>query len=287
MVVSSGCSCFGLDAGDPLVSLKGVAYRYPGADEPAIDGVDLEFQGGEVTLVTGPLDAGCSTLLIVAAGLVPRVMGGSLSGQVEILGLDARDEKLGVHLAGRVGLLLPTPWTQLSGMAFTVKDEIAFGPSNLGWNRKEIGAAVDRAMEELDITKLADRDPTRLSGGELQKVMMASVVSMNPDVLLLDEPAIELDPRAAGALYELLPALANDRVLVVASTDIDRIHHVADRTVVLGGGRVLGDGPTAEILRNPDFHASTTTVGRVFHAAEVESFPVTIDKAVERFGGRC
>ena len=270
--------------GDALVTLSQVSYRYPGADEDALESIDVEFRAGEVTLLTGALDAGCSTLLLVAAGLVPRVMGGRLTGSATILGGDVKEEKLGARLAGRVGLLLPTPWTQLSGMAFNVRDEIAFGPSNLGWNKSDIDDGVNRAMEKLGVEHLADRDPTQLSGGELQKVMMASIVVMEPDVLLLDEPAVELDPPSAQTLYDMLPDLARDAVVGVASTDVDRVYRVADRIVVMDSGKIVANGPREEILRKPELASNTTTVGMAFYRAGVEPFPISVEEAVERFG---
>lgn len=270
--------------GDALVTLNQVCYRYPGADDDALKLVDLELRSGEVTLLTGDSDSGCSTLLLVAAGLVPRVMGGRLTGSAMILGGDAKSEKLGPRLAGRVGLLLPTPWTQLSGMAFNVRDEIAFGPSNLGWSRSDIEDGVDWAMDKLGVKHLADRDPTQLSGGELQKVMVASVVVMKPDVLLLDEPAVELDPPSAQSLYDMLPDLASDATVVVASTDVDRVYLRADRIVVMDSGKIAADGRRDTILREPDLASNTTSVGMAFHEAGVEAFPISVDEAVERFG---
>jgi energy-coupling factor transporter ATP-binding protein EcfA2 len=269
---------------DPLVSLAGVSYRYPGASENALRSVSIEFHQGEVTLLTGALGAGCSTLMLVAAGLVPRVMGGKLIGKAVVLGNDPHHEKTGASLAGRVGLLLPTPWTQVSGMAFTVQDEIAFGPSNLGWSRESISERVQDVMERLKIEHLADRDPTQLSGGELQKVMMASVTVMEPDLLLLDEPAVELDPPSARSLYDMLPELAAEKAVVIASTDVDRIHSNVDRIVVMAEGQVVADGPTDEILRKTELSNITTSVGRVFKAAGVVPFPINIDEAVQRFG---
>src|SRR5207245_5330518 len=89
---------------------------------------------------------------------------------------------------------LPTPWTQLSGMAFTVWDEVAFGPANLGWPGREIARHVERALERLEIEALAERDPVTPSGGEVQRVMLAGILAMDPDVGLLHEPTAGLDP---------------------------------------------------------------------------------------------
>src|SRR5207245_6129318 len=126
--------------------------------------------------------------LLVAADLAPRVVGGKIEGRVNFRGR-------GKGEGGR-GIVLPTPWTQLSGMAFTVWDEVAFGPANLGWPRERIAGAVDRSLAALDIGALAAREPATLSGGELQRVVIAGIVAMEPALVLLDEPTAELDRKS-------------------------------------------------------------------------------------------
>jgi energy-coupling factor transport system ATP-binding protein len=270
-----------------MVRFERVSYRYPGADSYALRNVDLDLEPGEVTFVTGPLGAGCSTLLLVIADLAPRALGGHLDGSATILG--APPGKLGdrSQLAGRVGLLLPTPWTQLSGMSFSVRGDIAFGPSNLGRDRGWIEERVEREIERLGIGHLAQRDPTRLSGGELQKVMMASVLAMDPEILLLDEPAVELDPRAAAAVYGMLPDLARERTVVVAATDIDGLREVAGNVIALREGEVVGRGRPDRVLREPAAVVSgiTTSVGQAFHAAGVYDVPLTVAEASRRYSG--
>ncbi|MBI4419601.1 MAG: ABC transporter ATP-binding protein, partial [Gemmatimonadetes bacterium] len=184
-----------------MIRFDHLTFQYPASPRPALDRVSATIEPGAVTLVTGPLGAGCSTLLLVAAGLAPHVTGGQVtSGGVATLGADPTTAEGRRALAGRVGLLLSRPWTQLSGMAFTVSEEIAFGPANLGWDRGRIAEAVDQAMALTGVTHLEDRDPTTLSGGELQRVMLAGVAAMEPALYLLDEPALELDPAGAESV---------------------------------------------------------------------------------------
>ena len=265
------------------IRFESVTFRYPDGERDALRSVNLAMDAGTVTLVTGGLGAGCSTLLLVAAGLAPRITGGTRQGVVTTLGHDP-ESKEGRHaLAGRVGLLLPTPWTQLSGMSYTVREEVAFGPANLGWKRDRIADAVDRAMALMQVESLALRDPRTLSGGELQRVMLAGVAAMDPEVLLLDEPTIELDPTGARLVYDLLPELAQDKTVVIASTDVDRAVEVSDRVLLLDRGRLVAEGNARAVLGTASAVSMgcSTTVGGIMRSAGAQpAYPLTVDAAV-------
>lgn len=267
------------------IRFESVTFRYPDGDHDALRSVDVALEAGNVVLVTGGLGAGCSTLLLVAAGLAPRVTGGKRDGAVTTLEHDP-ESKEGYHaLAGRIGLLLPTPWTQLSGMSYTVREEVAFGPANLGWKRDRIADAVDRAMVLMRVESLALRDPRTLSGGELQRVMFAAVVAMDPEVLLLDEPTVELDSSGARVVYDLLPDLARDKTVVIASTDVDRAVEVSGRVLLFDGGSLVADGPPDEVLGSVSATSMgcSTTVASIMRSVGVEPlYPLTVSAAVDR-----
>jgi energy-coupling factor transporter ATP-binding protein EcfA2 len=152
-----------------------------------------------------------------------------------------------------VGIVFATPWTQLTGLSATVRSEVGFGPASIGLPREEVGALVAGALRDLGVGRLAERDPATLSGGELQRVVVASVLAMGPRLLLLDDPAAELDPAGADALYALLPALAKQGVaLLVAAPDVERLARAADRMLVMEAGRVARDGPPGAVLDDTD-----------------------------------
>jgi len=230
------------------LELAHVGFRYAAGDRLALNDVHLALGKPGLTLVTGPLGAGATTLLLVAAGLAPRLTGGQRSGSVSLLGVDPATPQGHAALAGRVAILRSTPWTQLSGIAPTVWEEIAFGPANLGWTSERIGDAVSDAAGRLEVQHLLNRDPATLSGGELQRVVLAALVAMRPAVYLLDEPAGELDPRSAERLYRLLPELASAAAVVVATADVDRAAAIAQRAVVLAQGKVVADGAPEVVL---------------------------------------
>lgn len=220
----------------PRVSLAGVTFTYPGADRSALRSVSLEVAAGEIAAVAGAAGAGASTLLLVATGLAPRLVGGTLAGSRTIG-------------ARRCGIVFARPWTQLTGLCSTVQDEVAFGPASLGRPRAEVKALAARAMRQLGIGHLALRDPAHLSGGELQRVVVAAALAMEPELLALDDPAAELDPAAADALYALLPSLAADGMaMLLATPDVERAARVATRAIVLEQGAVVADGRPADVL---------------------------------------
>ena len=210
--------------------LEHVSFRYAGASTPALADVSLDIAAGEVVALSGRPGAGTSTLLLVAGGYAPRVTGGELSGTRTG---DAR----------RPAIVFAAPWTQLTGLCHTVFAEVAFGPASHGLTREAIRDIVAVQLERLRVAHLAQRDPATLSGGELQRVIVASALALEPDLLLLDDPAAELDPDAADALYDLLAELAGGGMAVVVATpDAERAARAATRAVVLEAGRIVHDG---------------------------------------------
>lgn len=257
------------------LAFEDVTFRYPGAAAPALAGLSLAVAPGEIVALVGRVGAGASTALLVAADLAPRVTGGALEGRV--------------RRAARPGLVLPEPWTQVSGMAFTVRDEVAFGPANLGLDRAEIAARVDAALARFGVTHLAARDPTTLSGGELQRVILAGVTATAPGLLLLDEFTAELDPEGCVAAWNAVRALAREGAAVlVASSDLDAVALHATRVVWLERGTARSRGAPAEVLGDPALWSGgpgSTGVAAAWCAGGLAApYPVTVAAARARLG---
>ena len=220
------------------LELRGVSFRYPGYRRPAIEDVDLHIAAGEIVGVTGPNEAGKSTLCLVASGLAPASIGGELNGDVLVDGAALRGLRLH-ELPGRVGIVFSNPAGQLSGIAETVFEEVAIGPVNLGL---AVGATVERvraALEAVGIADLAPRRPDRLSGGQTQLVAIASMLAMQPKVLVLDEPVAELDPDGRALVAVALRALAGaGTAVLVAEHDLDLLAALGARIVGISGGRL-------------------------------------------------
>jgi energy-coupling factor transporter ATP-binding protein EcfA2 len=220
------------------LELRTVSYRYPGTAAPAIEGIDLSVADGEIVGVVGANDAGKSTLCLVAAGLAPAAIGGEVTGEVLVEGLASTGR--GSHeLAGRAGIVLADPSTQLSGIAGTVFEEVALGPVNLGRSRGETIAATRLALRGLGIDQLAERHPARLSGGQAQLVAIAAMLAMGPRVLVLDEPTAQLDPDATDLVVAALRSIASAGTpVLVAEHRLDVLDALGARRVELADGRL-------------------------------------------------
>jgi cobalt/nickel transport system ATP-binding protein len=230
---------------EPLFALSGVSYVYPGG-ETALNGVDLEIRAGERVALLGANGSGKSTLLKILDGIVAPT-----SGKVRAMGRDvaavaAGDGAFAFHR--EVGLVFQDPDVQL--FSATVLDDVAFGPLQLGLPSAEVRERCDEALATMGIAHLAQRAPFELSGGEKKRAAIASVLSLRPHVVLLDEPTAALDPRTKWVLVELIAGLGfAGRTLVVATHELDVVPLIADRVVVLTeDGRIAGDGPAEAML---------------------------------------
>jgi cobalt/nickel transport system ATP-binding protein len=234
-------------AAKTLLACTDLHYAYLGRF-PALAGVSLEVHAGERLALLGANGCGKSTLLKVLDGLVFPDSGSYTAFGQPVTEAALEDEQFSRGFRSRVGFVFQNSDVQL--FSPTVRDEIAFGCLQLGTSRDEAGARVDDVLRLLDIAGLADRAPFQLSGGQKKRVAIASVLVMNPDVLLFDEPTAGLDPRTQGWLRELLAELtAAGKTIVLATHDLDALDRVADRCLVFGENhRLAGGGTPAEIL---------------------------------------
>ena len=227
-----------------IVEIQDLRYRDPDGT-PALQGISARVTHGEAVALVGANGAGKSTLLMhLNGGLLPTE-GSVRVGEVPL----TRDTLPLIRRA--VGMVFQDPDDQL--FMPRVFDDVAFAPRNLGLPREEVAARVARALATVDAAHLAERPPYRLSGGEKRAVAIATVLSMSPDILVMDEPSSHLDPRSRRGLIELLIGFEHTRI--IATHDLDLALDVCERTLVLGEGRVLADGPTAEILRDDELLA--------------------------------
>ncbi len=234
-----------------MIRLDDVGYRYAGAPRPSVVGLDLEMADGEVLGVVGAAEAGKTTVCLVMAGLAPRAIRGELRGVVRIDDEDVTAWPMH-RLATFVGTMFQDPATQLTGVSASVFEEVCFGPMNLGLPRDEILERAWTALESLGIRDLADRDPMRLSGGQMQLVAMAGLLAMRPRHLVLDEPTAQLDPagtRLVGEAIERLAAGGSSILITEQKTDL--LARICDRVLLLDLGRVVRDGSPSSVFDDP------------------------------------
>ncbi len=234
-----------------VLGLNGVRYRYAGATGWALDGLDLEIAAGEVIGVCGRNDAGKSTLCLVASGLAPGSIGGTLEGSVQIGDTESR-QLSPYRAAERCGILFQNAATQLTGTTTTVWEEIAFGPRNLGLGVDAIVERVEWAMRLARVEQLASRQPDRLSGGQAQLVALAAVLALRPAILMLDEPTSQLDPAGTRLIGETLAGLAAETgtALLIVEHKTDLLDELCRRVVVIDAGRIVLDGRTSTVLED-------------------------------------
>jgi energy-coupling factor transporter ATP-binding protein EcfA2 len=235
-----------------MLTLSGVSYRYAGYAKPVLHEIDLTLADGEIVGVVGPNEAGKSTLCLVASGLAPGSIGGALTGG----GLSIDGEPMAgrplYEFSTRVGIGFQNPATQLSGVSGSVFEEVALGPMNLGLSQRATVERTNAALAMLGIEDLWDREPRRLSGGQGQLVVIASLLAMRPPHLVLDEPTAQLDPEGTRLVADALRGLAaSGTALLIAEHKTDLLDELCSRVVVLDGGRVVAEGPTATVLDEP------------------------------------
>jgi energy-coupling factor transporter ATP-binding protein EcfA2 len=230
------------------MALVGVGYRYAGETRPALIDVDLELRDGEVVGVAGRSEAGKTTLCLVVSGLAPRTIGGRIRGSISVDGEGVDDWPMH-RLAERIGIGFQNPATQLSQVAETVFEEVAFGPMNLALPRDEVVSRTWEALGALRVAGLSERDPRRLSGGQQQLVAIAGLLAMRPRHLVLDEPTAQLDPAGTRLVADALARLAAAGAsILVTEQKTDLLVSICSRIIVLDAGRVALDGPAGSVL---------------------------------------
>jgi energy-coupling factor transport system ATP-binding protein len=225
-----------------LAIVTGLEFAYPSA-APALRDISLELEPGEVVALLGPSGSGKSTLLRALAALVPHFHGGRFSGRVVVAGLDTRSTRP-AELAGTVATVFQDPEDQV--VMTIAANEVAFGLENLGVPPAEIWPRVERALASVDALHLWGRKTVELSGGELQRVCLASALALEPQLLLLDEPTSQLDPEAAGLFLAAVERLG--ATVVLSEHRTARALELATRVLFVDGGRIVLDAPTTEAL---------------------------------------
>jgi cobalt/nickel transport system ATP-binding protein len=223
---------------DTAIRIANLRFAYPDG-VPALRGVDVTIAAGEKVALLGPNGAGKTTLLLHLNGILQG------DGDVRIMGQPLSNGNL-KHFRAQVGLVFENPDDQL--FSPTVFDDVAFGPLYMGLPREEVAERVRLALEQVGMAGFENRLPHHLSLGQKKRIAIATVLSMSPAILALDEPFSSLDPGARRELMHLLRALA--QTMIVSTHHIPIIRHLFPRTLVMDDGRIVADGDTEDILAN-------------------------------------
>jgi energy-coupling factor transporter ATPase len=234
-----------------VIETKDLTYSYPGATKPSISNVSIRIEKGEFVLITGPSGCGKTTLCRCFNGLIPHFYQGELKGEIWVAGLKVSEHPI-YELAKHVGLVFQNPENQL--FALSVEKDVAFGLENLGVPREEMRKRVDWALELTGIYDLRDRPPHELSGGQQQRAAIASVLAMQPEVMVLDEPTSFLDPLSAKKIFDVIYDLNRKLRITVILVEhrLDLTAAYVDHIIIMDDGKVVLDGNPREILSSQE-----------------------------------
>ncbi|MFC4410631.1 energy-coupling factor ABC transporter ATP-binding protein [Chungangia koreensis] len=238
---------------NPIIEMKNVSYRYPVGDENVLKNINLSIEKGSFTAIVGNNGSGKTTLCNTVRGFIPHFYKGDLEGEVVIDGKNMLEYQLG-HLGEKIGYVFQNPFIQISGIKDTVFDEVAYGLENLGVDVGEIRGRVDEMLELVKITHLRNKNPNELSGGQRQRVALASIIVMDPDILVIDEPTSQLDPIGTEHVFDIIRLMKErGKTIILVEHKMDLIAEYADDLIVLHDGEVVLHGPAREVFGNPKY----------------------------------
>ena len=230
-----------------IIETENLTYTYPSGTKPSIRDVSIKIEKGQFVLITGPSGCGKTTLCRCFNGLIPHFYQGELKGEITVAGLRISEQPI-YEMAKHVGLVFQNPENQL--FALSVEKDVAFGLENLGVPREEMRKRVDWALNLTGICDLRERAPHELSGGQQQRVAIASVLAMQPEIIVLDEPTSFLDPLGAKKIFEVIYDLNRKLGITVVLVEhrLDLTARYANHIAVMDDGKVVLDGDPRKIL---------------------------------------
>ena len=272
--------------------LKDVSYKYPLEDREILKNINLDIKKGEFWAVIGKNGSGKTTLCNVLRRFVPDFYKGELKGRITLEGKELKDYSV-KEIVQKVGFVFQNPFTQISGVKETVFEEIAFGLENLALDAEYIRKRVEETLKLLRIEELRDKNPYELSGGQGQKVALASIIAMDPEIMVIDEPTSQLDPKGTEEIFEIIDILKKEgKTIILVEHKLELIAEYAEKVMVLDEGEMILSGNTEDVLKNkiliekeigiPQYAALAYRLmdeGKV----KFEEIPITKEKAVEVF----
>jgi len=234
------------------IIVNDLKYKYPLAQTLALKGLSFSVEAGEFIGIVGENLSGKSTLCQALVGLVPHFFKGAYGGSVVVSGIEVATSEI-AELALKVGLVFQNPFTQVTGSKLTVYEEIAFGLENVGIDREEMKDQIDQALHLLDIYKFKDRNPFDLSGGQMQRMAIAGIIAMRPEILVLDEPTSQLDPQGAEEVFKAIQKLSKEGMTVImVEHKMEKIAQYSDRVMLLHQGEIIDFDTPGKVFSRAD-----------------------------------
>jgi len=275
---------------EPIIKVENLTYAYPTSKDFVLKNISFTVNKGEVLAVIGPNGAGKSTLLKALNGLVPHFYGGKYGGRVVVSGFEVLNTPIS-KMSTKVGFVFQDPEDQISGLALTVWEEVAFGLMMLGYPREEIDKRVREAIDYVGLTGLEKRSPFELSGGQMQRLAIATVLALRPEVIVMDEPTAQLDPLGKYEVLSVIEKLAESgSTIVLAEHEIEEVVYFADKMLLLDKGEAVAYGDTRKVVtmveelkrRGVDPPSVTELTSLLKEKTGVDvALPVTLEEAVK------
>jgi len=274
-----------------LIEIEDLTFSYASQHEPALRNLSCSIEQGSFVGITGLAEAGKSSFCRLISGYIPHFFHGEFSGSVSVAGTDTRETTIG-ELAERVGFVFENPFDQLTGASLTVLEEAAFALENMGLAREEIRLRAEKSLSQVGMEDLADRHPQQLSGGQSQRLALASILAVQPEIFILDEPTSQLDPLGVDEVFDVISDMhRRGYTVIVVSQDLDHLAIRADRLIVVDKGEIKWDGEPRKILlqaaeaRYPILIPDVLEISRKLRAAgRISSdspVPLTVEQAAK------
>lgn len=266
-----------------IITIKNLKYRYPSTKVNALNNVNLEINKGEFIGIIGKNGAGKSTLAQAITGIIPNLYKGLYAGEVTVCGMKVTETEMDA-LVKKVGLIFQNPFNQMTGVKDTVYEEIAFGLENFGIPPEEMKAKIDKSLNLLGMTEYKNRNLFDLSGGQMQRVAIASVITMEPEIIILDEPTSQLDPQGSDDVFRAIKTLSEKGVTIIFVTHkLEKIAQYSDKIILLEDGELMAiDTPEKIFSRNKLENIPLyTKIGKRLNVKTKEYYPITLEQAKE------
>ena len=270
--------------------IENVNYKYPLEEKQALKNINIEIKKGEFWAIIGKNGSGKTTFCNMLRRFVPDFYKGELTGTITLEDKELKDYSQ-KELVQKIGFVFQNPFTQISGVKDTVFDEIAYGLENLGLDKEEIISKVEKILKLLEIEKLRDRNPYDLSGGQKQRVALASIIAMDPDILVIDEPTSQLDPKGTEDIFKIINLMANEgKTIILVEHKLELIAEYAQNILVIDEGEIILSGKAEEVLNNKILLEKEIGMTQYSILAyelekarkvELEEIPITKEKTIE------
>lgn len=271
------------------IIVDSLKYKYPGTDNLALNDISFEVEEGEIIGIVGKNGSGKTSLSLSLTGLIPHFFGGGYGGKVLVDGLEVRNSTV-TEISERVGYVFDNPFSQMTAAKYTVYEEVAFGLENMGLPREEIKKRVDWSLQLLDLESIKEKYPFDLSGGQMQRVAIAGVIAMKPQILVLDEPTSQLDPEGSEEVFQVIQSLAQEGItILIVEHKLEKIAKFCDKILLLHEGQLTDFNHPQEVFSRDDlkdYGIMPPVFTRVCRALDIKNpltghYPVTLEEVTQ------